>query len=156
MIIEFVRGEIVGRLEGVALLGIVGIEMNHRHSPAPFLRLLAFALVAHEVLERREQKAAELSFRPIHPLKSRALQQIGKESLHRVFRVFRSLASPPGERIQGLPVSFAKFCNRSVSDRAIGAGSQDQGPLSRGETAPGWRHEAVRARDLWRAQGKRR
>lgn len=85
------------------------VQRNKIPAASAFERLLTFARVREEMLERREQERTEFPQLPVRPQVDFVLDQIGKKSLGQVLGVVDGVTAAADIGVERRPVSLAKL-----------------------------------------------
>ena len=92
------RGHLVGGFEGVAALGIEGVDGERRPAPAPLGRVLPVASVRQVPGADGAQERAEAAPGRVRPRDQVALQDVGEEVLGPVLRLLGRVTRGAGRR----------------------------------------------------------
>jgi hypothetical protein len=109
---DLLRGQVIDRLEPVAALDLVRIERDDVGASAalPGLRLLA--LFRQEVLDRGHQEDPEASALGVVIVEVALLEQLGEVGLRQVAGLLWTIALPPHQGVDRVPVDPAESLQR--------------------------------------------
>jgi len=106
------RRELVGRFKAVARSRILGIKKDHLAPAAALLSVGTFFFVSQKILQRAEEKSAELSALRVGLRQCMFLLQMEAERLDQIFRVLFSVTAPPRVCVKRIPVRLEKLGQR--------------------------------------------
>ena len=106
------RREVVGRLKAVARSRVLRIKKDHLATAAALLRVGTCCFVGQKILQRAEEKSAELSALRIGLRQCMFLLQMEAERLDQIFRVLFSVTAPPSVCVKRIPICLEKLGQR--------------------------------------------
>ena len=133
------RRELVGRLKAITRSRVLGIKKDHLLSTATLLRVGTGFLIRQKILQRAEEKGAELSPLRIGLGHCVFLLQMKAERLDQIFRILFSVTTPARVRVKRIPICLEKVGQRLPRLPRVtvtNAGEHD-GPMRRIEAALG-------------------
>src|SRR5271154_2982098 len=132
-LVESLGGHFVRRLVQVAALARREVQGKRWTRTAALRRVGAFGLLTHEAAAGNEQEGTKASALPVGRAQGALFEEGGEERLRQIAGVFWTLSAAADERIQRIPVGFAKNCERSAGVQRTGAvRGLDQAPACRG------------------------
>lgn len=134
---QCVGGEAVGVFGLPAVVGLSGVEGDHRHTAAAFEALALLPLLGEKMLEGLEQKRTEPSPRRVRLPDVVLGQQFGEERLRQVGGGVRIVAASADVAVEGIPVGLAETREGLESSRtpAVLSGGEDLAPVRGDEAA---------------------
>ena len=130
--------ELVGRFKVVARARVFGVEKDHLATAATLLRLGTGFFVRQKILQRAEQKSAELSALRIGLGQRMFLLQMEAERLDQIFRVLFSVTAAARVCIKRIPICLEKLGQRLARLGIVfTAAGENNRPMRRVEAALG-------------------
>src|SRR3954447_19748042 len=107
--VEYALGRLVDRrFAQEAILSVLERQRDQCDATPTLRRRLVVACIRGEVFERGEQKGTKTPARRVGVFDRLLFHETGEKGLREVFRIFRSFAPASQERVERIPVGFAK------------------------------------------------
>ena len=134
---EPLGGQVVGRLDEVAALGVAGVDRHRRPVAAPLLGPVAVAAAGQEEAAVGAEEGAEAARAAVGGGEDGLLQQPGEVLLGQVEGVGLAVTQAPDQRIDRVPVRRAQLAERRGRRPRRVARAGDAAPAGRREAAGG-------------------
>ena len=109
MRVEFVRTQVVRRINLIARVGALPVERERRHAGAALLASGAVTLIGEKVLQRGEQEGAELPLLAAQPFEVVPGEEPGEKALRQIFGILARVAVPTNVGVKRIPISAAQW-----------------------------------------------